>query len=84
MPELPSEIRTKLLYEAHIDLERTRAAQPLETALLEHPQQLGLQRRRQILDLVERSGRRLIGGTRHRPEGESDADDQPGDSDGTS
>ncbi len=39
--------------EAHVDLDRARAAHALELALLDHPQQLRLQRRQQVLDLVE-------------------------------
>ena len=37
----------------HVDLERRRAADPLELALLEDAQQLRLDRERQLADLVE-------------------------------
>ena len=38
---------------AHVDLERARAADALEAALLEHAQQLGLQLGLELADLVE-------------------------------
>ena len=39
--------------QAHVDLDRLRAAQPLELALLQDPQQLDLGRRVQVADLVQ-------------------------------
>ena len=45
---------------AHVDLDRPRAAQPLELPGLEHAQQLGLHLERQLADLVEEE-RRAVG-----------------------
>jgi hypothetical protein len=42
-----------------IDLERLVAADALELAGLEHPQQLGLQIRVQVADLIEEEGAAL-------------------------
>ena len=39
--------------DAHVDLQRRRAADALEALLLERAQDLGLQRQRQVADLVE-------------------------------
>ncbi len=41
---------------AHVDLHGTRAANPLQFALLQHTQQLGLEGRRDFADLVEEDG----------------------------
>jgi hypothetical protein len=40
----------------HVDLDRLAAADPLERPLLQHAQQLDLQRRRYLADLVEEHG----------------------------
>ncbi len=42
--------------EAHVDLDRARAPEPLEAAVLHHAQELGLQGRGEVLDLVEDDG----------------------------
>ena len=39
--------------DAHVDVHRARAAQPLELSFLQHAQQLGLQLERQLADFVE-------------------------------
>ena len=40
-------------HQAHVHLDRLRAAEALELLLLQHAQQLGLQLRRDVADLVE-------------------------------
>ena len=40
-------------YQAEVDLDRLLAAEPLETAIFEHAQQLGLRDERQVADFVE-------------------------------
>ncbi|MNT08011.1 hypothetical protein D3C72_1427370 [compost metagenome] len=42
--------------DAHIDLERGVVTDALQIAVLQHPQQLGLQRQRELADLVEKQG----------------------------
>ena len=39
----------------HVDVDRARAAQPLDLAFLEHSEQLGLELERQLPDLVEQN-----------------------------
>jgi hypothetical protein len=59
-PDHLAEIAVGGRHDAHVDLERPRAADPLEALLLEHAQELGLARQRHLADLVEEE-RALVG-----------------------
>ena len=60
-PELPLHHRLLQIpvgggQDAHIDLEGGVVTDALQIAVLQHPQQLGLQRQRELADLVEKQG----------------------------
>ena len=60
-PELPFDHRLLQIpvggrQDAHVHLERGIVADPLQIAVLQHSQQLGLQRQRELADLVEEQG----------------------------